>query len=95
MSKRKKDSVWVAVLSIAAGLIIWHAVHWHSSGMYLEMFQWLRTGKVYITVLYNLGVMVVLGIVTGYLSVKIADLAGYRGDETKNLNNLNEERDRQ
>lgn len=85
MSKRKKDTIWVAVLSIAAGLIIWHAVYWHSTGMYLEMFQRLQTGKGYITVLYNLGVMLVMGIVLGSLSVKITDLIGYGRGETKGV----------
>lgn len=74
MSKKKKDTIWVVVLSIAAGLIIWHAVYWHFSGMYLEMFQWLQTGKGYITVLYNLGLMVVVSIILGFLMVKVIDL---------------------
>jgi len=74
MSKKKKDTIWVAVLSIAAGLIIWHAVYWHSTGMYLEMFRWLQAGKGHITVLYNLGLMVVVGTVLGFLMVKVIDL---------------------
>jgi len=74
MSKNKKDTIWVAVLSIAAGLIIWHAVYWYSTGMYLEMFRWLQTGKGHITVLYNLGLMVVVGTVLGFLMVKVIDL---------------------
>jgi len=77
MSKRKKAAIAVAALSILCGLIIWHAVHWHSTGMYLEMFKWLRTGRGYITVLYNLGLMLVLGTVLGFLMDKITDLIGY------------------
>jgi len=87
MSKRKKDIIWVAVLSIAAGLIIWHAVYWHSTGMYLEMFRWLQAGKGHITVLYNLGLMVVVGTVLGFLMVKVIDLIGYRRGETKGVDN--------
>lgn len=84
MRKRTKDIVWVIVLSIACGLIIWQAVHWHSTGVYVEMFQWLQTGKSYVTVLYNLGLMLVTGIVLGSLMVRITDLIGYGDGETRN-----------
>jgi len=45
--------------------------------MYLEMFSWLQTGRGYITVLYNLGLMLALGISLGFLMDKITDLIGY------------------
>ena len=82
MRKRTKDIVWVIVLSIACGLIVWQAVHWHSNLMFLEMFQWLHTGKSYVTVLYNLGLMVVTGIVVGSLMVRITNLIGCGDGET-------------
>ena len=74
MSKRKKDVTWVVALSIICGLIIWHVIYWHSTGMYLEMFQWLEVGKGYITVLYNLGLMLLLGVLLGFLMEKIMSL---------------------
>jgi len=74
MSKRKWAAIWVAALSITCGLIIWHVVHWHSTGMYLEMFYWVEAGRGYITVLYNLGLMLVMGAVLGFLMEKITDL---------------------
>lgn len=77
MDKRKQAAIHVAALSIICGLIVWHVVHWHSTGMYLEMFTWLQTGKGYITVLYNLGLMLVLGAALGFLMQKITDLIGY------------------
>lgn len=77
MSKRKKDVIWVTVLSVICGLIIWHAVQWHSTGMYLEMLNWAGTDKAYITVAYNLGLMLVLGAVLGFLMEKITNLIGY------------------
>lgn len=83
MSKRKKDVIWVTVLSVIGGLIIWHAVHWHSTGIYLEMLNWAGTDKAYITVAYNLGLMLVLGITLGFLMERITDLIGYQ----KNTNN--------
>ncbi len=76
MTGRKRAAISVAARSILCGLIIWHAFHWYSTGMYLEMFQWLETGRGYITVLYNLGLMLGMGAGLGYLMEKIADLTG-------------------
>lgn len=83
MGKRRKAAIYVAALSIVCGLIIWHAVQWHLSGMYLEMFNWLQTGRSYITVLYNLGLMLALGISLGFLMDRITDLTGYEVRQTK------------
>ncbi len=83
MRKRKQAAIWVVVLSIISGLIVWNAVHWHSSGMYLQMFNWLQTGRGYISVLYNLGLMLVSGILLGFLIGKITDLIGYGVSGTK------------
>jgi hypothetical protein len=83
VGKKRKAAISVAALSIVCGLIIWHAVQWHLSGMYLEMFDWLETGRSYITVLYNLGLMLALGISLGFLMDKITELIGYRGRDGK------------
>ena len=83
MSQRKKVVIQVAILLSVCGLILWHTVHLHSTGMYLEMFKWLQTSKGYITVFYNLGLMLVLGITLGFLMERIAELIGYG----KNVNN--------
>jgi len=85
VSKRKRAAAWVTALFIICGLIIWHAVQWHSTGMYLDMFNWIGTSRAYVTVLYNLGLMVLLGAVLGLLMEKITDLLGYKVDETKHF----------
>ena len=85
MDKRNKAAIQVAVLSIICGLVIWHVVHWYSTGMYLEMFRWLETGRGYITVLYNLGIMLILGTVLGFLMKKITDLLGYEVHKIKHF----------
>lgn len=72
--KRKKSVIWVVLLATACGLIIWHAISWDSSGKYLEMLQWLETGRGYLTALYNLSLMLVMGALLGLLMQKIADL---------------------
>jgi hypothetical protein len=81
--KKRKAVIYLTALSIVCGLIIWHAVQWHLNGMYLEMFGWLQTGQGYLTVLYNLGLMLVLGTALGFLMEQITNLIGYRGRDGK------------
>jgi hypothetical protein len=90
MGRKVKDTLWVAALSSICGLIIWHVVRWHATGMYLEMFTWLKTGKGYVTVLYNLGLMLVLGGSLGFLMEKITDLLGYEVQEIRHFDDENE-----
>lgn len=85
MSKRKKDALWLVVLSIACGLVIWHTIYSYSNEFYLEMFQWLTTGRGYLTVLYNLGLMLALGLLLGFMMIKVTDLIGYRMDEAEHV----------
>ncbi len=80
----------MAVLAVICGLIIWHVVRWHSTGMYLEMFRWLEIGRGYITVLYNVGIMLTLGTVLGFLMEKITDLLGYEVHEIKHFDEAGE-----
>ena len=77
MSRRKRATVWVVVLSVFCGFIIWHVVHWHNMGSYLEMLNWTRTGRAYATVLYNLGLMVLSGVSLGLLMNEITTMLGY------------------
>ena len=83
MNKKKKATIQLVVLLLICGLIIWHAVYWRSTGMYVEMFQWLTTGKAYLAILYNLGVMLLLGTTLGFLMERIFDLISYKKN-TKN-----------
>ncbi len=77
-----KAALWAAVLTVASGVMIWHMIAWHSNGTYLEMFQWTETGKGYLTALYNLAAMLVLGILLGILMDRIGSLVG-RGEAGK------------
>ena len=79
MSAIKKTTIYVIVLTVVIGLLIWHVIHWHSTGMYLKMYEWLQSGRGYITVLYNLGLLLMAGSLLGLLMKKISDLlAGIR-----------------
>ncbi|MBL7165784.1 MAG: hypothetical protein ISS55_04785 [Dehalococcoidales bacterium] len=82
-SARKKVIVWLVAIFVAAGAVIVHMIAWHNNGMHLEMFQWPETGKGYLTALYNLVVMLVLGVLLGVLLDRIGNLVG-RGEGEKN-----------
>jgi hypothetical protein len=74
MGKKLKDVFWLIILSGACGVIIWHVWHWQSLGKYDEMYEWLKTGKAYLSVSYNLGLMLVFGILLGLLMSRITEL---------------------
>ena len=90
MRKRRGAAIWVAALIIICGAIIWHVVDWHAKGRYLEISGWADTEKAYLTVLYYLGLMIVWGLALGLLMKKITDLIGYEVDETKHLDDDND-----
>ena len=78
MNQRKKAAIQLVVLFLICVLITWHVVYWHLTGIHLEMFQWLHTGRTGITVLYNLGLMLVLGITLGFLMERTVDVISYK-----------------
>jgi len=78
MNQRKKAIIQLVVLFLICVLITWHVVCGHLTGIHLEMFQWLHTGRAGITVLYNLGLMLVLGITLGFLMERTVDLISHK-----------------
>ena len=74
----KKQVIQTLILLVVIGLLIWHSFQWHSSRMYLEMFNWAGTDKVHITVLYNLALMVGLGVLLGFLMERITYLLSFK-----------------
>lgn len=55
-------------------MIIWHVVHWHSTGMYDRLSELAEEGKAYLSVLYNLGLAVFSATILGILINRITDL---------------------
>ena len=64
-------------LSILCALIIWHIIHWYSTGMYIKLFDWIGEDRAYLTVLYNLGSIILLSVTLGLLMGKITDLLSH------------------
>ena len=85
MGTKKKAAIQLLILVSIAGLIVWHAVSWHSTGMYLEMFNRLQTGRGYLAVLYNPGLMLVMGAIIGLLMGKVTDLFRYEVRKIKHF----------
>jgi hypothetical protein len=71
--------VRIIVLAAINGLIIWHVFAWNAVDKYDEMYLWLGTGKAYLAVLYNLGLMLVFGLSIGLLTGQVVELLSRSG----------------
>jgi hypothetical protein len=63
---------------VLLGLLIWHTVLWHLDATHFTMFQWIGTGKQYITVLYNLGLTVAFALTLSVVMGSIGDIIGLK-----------------
>ena len=90
MNPRMRTVIKIPVLFVIFGLLVWHAISWQTSGMYHEMFQWLGTGKAYLTALYNIGFMIVMGLVLGML---LGEITGLAADRKLHLKDRTSEKD--
>jgi hypothetical protein len=73
MGNKSRDIVYIMMLAIFNGIVIWHVFSWNASGKYDEMYLWLTSGKAFLVVLYNLGLMVVFGLLMGLMMSKITE----------------------
>jgi len=74
MKKVFEESSRLVLLAGICVVIIWHAFAWQSAGKYDEMYRWLDGGKAYLTVFYNLGLMLVFGLSLGLLTSRVMEL---------------------
>jgi len=86
MSGRKKALGRVFTFSILLGLIIWHVIRWQTTGLYVEMFELLGEGEGYLTVIFNIGLMVISGLLLGILPGEISDLCNQKRQPLKEDN---------
>ena len=83
MSKKKKALLQLILLLISIGLITWHTVYWHTSGMHATIFEFIKAGKSYLTVLYYAGLTIVSAILLSFFMGKILEVLGYQVGETE------------
>ncbi len=81
MSQRKKVWPQLIVLLISVGLIIWHTTYWHLSGVHTTLYNYIKEGRGYLAVLYNMGLITVSGLLLGLLMNKIFKLANSKKSE--------------
>ena len=74
MKKVFEENSRLVLLAGICGVIIWHAFVWQSAGKYDEMYRRLDGGKAYLTVFYNLGLMLVFGLSLGLLTSRVMEL---------------------
>ena len=77
MNERIRIIIQIAILLLICAFIIWSVAYFHSNGIYPSMRRWLELDKGYITVLYNLALMVITGTVLGILMERITRLLGW------------------
>ncbi len=77
MRGKIKDILWLVVLIAICCALVWHVVDWHASGKYDQMFKDAKAGKSLIPTLYNLGLMVTLGLALGLLMERVTSIIGY------------------
>jgi len=83
MSKKKKALAQLILLLISIGLITWHTVYWHTSGMHTTIFEFIKAGKGYLTVLYYVGLTIVSAILLSFFMGKILEVLGYQVGKTE------------
>jgi hypothetical protein len=67
-----------AILAALSALLIWHTVDWHISGEHTRMYEDVAAGTSCVGVLYNLGLVLVIGLLLGLLMQRVTALLGYR-----------------
>ena len=80
VGSKTRALLWVALLAAVCGAVIWHVIDWHNSGMHLEIFRWAQTGRGHIAALYNVGLMLALGILLSLLAEKTTVLIARLGE---------------
>lgn len=63
LSYPMRNVFWLLFLLVILGMLVWHAIDWDSNGMYPSMLTWLKSGKGYLTVVYNVGFISLVGFV--------------------------------
>lgn len=71
MSHKKRVTIKLFLILLVLGLIIWHVVSWYLNGKYQEMLDWANYGQGYLTIIYDLGIIIILGLTLGFLAENI------------------------
>jgi hypothetical protein len=85
VKSRLRVAIEAAILAALAALLIWHTIHWHISGEHTRMYEDVAAGTSYVGVLYNLGLVLLIGLVLGLLVQRVAALLGYRVREIEHF----------
>ena len=83
MSKARRDAPALAGLVVIFGFLAWHVINWHSNGTYLELYSWIGTGKQYLTILYNLGIILALAFLLSSMIETTTRLISNSKDDNK------------
>jgi hypothetical protein len=80
MRTKIKLTIELVFLVLVIGLLTWHVISWQSSGRYWEMLQWVKSGKGYLTALYDLGIIIVIGVTLSLTIDRLTSLLSSKPD---------------
>jgi hypothetical protein len=73
MKKHKKNLIIILLSALVCAGLFWHIQTWQDSGRYADMNEFIGTSKVALTVLYDIGVMLLFAGALGLFFSKIID----------------------
>ena len=72
-------------MGTVSGLLVWHAVSWHASGVHSRMYDDIVAGGSLLSVFYNLGLILALALALGLMMQGITGVLGYRVTKIKHF----------
>ena len=85
MRNKVSSLLWIIFLGSLIGITVWHTVSWHEGGTYDQMLKNLGASNGWITVLYNLCLMLWLGALLGVIMENLTDFFGFKMEKTKHF----------
>ena len=74
MKRYRKDLIIVLLLALVCTCLLWHIQGFQDNGRYAEMSAWIGTSKTALTVVYDIGLMLLFAGALGLLFSRIIDI---------------------
>ena len=78
---RRRAAAEAAVLAVAVALVIAHTVYWRANGQQAHLYE----ERDVLSILYNLGLVLVTGALVGMLLMRVTEALGYHVTEIEHF----------